>query len=113
MLEKMNHADIELFTSAFLSEYKSPGVNIKLQKKAYNTQYEVIELKRSYKVKIKEKIKRFSNIFSVAEFIFNNTFDQRFVCIANLKLKHLNQLGYSKDLMKKIIGSVYGYQQVL
>lgn len=75
----MNKPRRDDFVNNFMSTYSSPGIGIKERETIYNSFYEITELKNSYKVTVKGKTKRFSNLCFAAEFIFDNTFDQRYV----------------------------------
>lgn len=101
MLYKINQADLEGFVSAFMSNYRSPGLNIKNQIKAYNKPVEIIEFRNSYRVKVNKKIKRFRHLYLAAEFIFLNTYDFSFIYLQDIPYRKLLELGYTERKSKK------------
>lgn len=62
------------FVNYFMSAYFSPGIGIRDYKSAYNTPFEITELRNSYKICVEGVTKRFNNLLFAAEFIFDKTF---------------------------------------
>jgi hypothetical protein len=75
----LNKARKEEFVHAFMHHYSSPGIGIKEKKKVYNSTFEITELRSSYKVTIKGITKRFHSLCFLAEHIFDNCFDVRYI----------------------------------
>lgn len=75
MKQRVNTRRKDMFADEFMLAYKSPGIGIPFIRMAYGQSFELIEMKNSYLVSIRGKVKRYSNLCMVAEFIYEQNFD--------------------------------------
>jgi hypothetical protein len=73
----LNKSNREDFIEAFLTQYKSPGINKSLDGNVYGKEFQLIELKNSYRLIVDDTIKRFGNLVMLAECLFKQTFNPR------------------------------------
>lgn len=69
----------EEFTHAFMNAFRFTNSGKPFIKKAYNKPFTVIETRANYKVTVGGVTKRFSNLCQAGEFIFDKTFDRKYV----------------------------------
>jgi hypothetical protein len=85
------------FIDAFIHGYWNMGIGITEKKTVYNTEFEITELKNSYRVTVKGKTKRFGNLSFVAEFLFDNCYDERYVYWPPVTPAQLNKMAKTMD----------------
>lgn len=98
-MNKPRRAD---FVDSFMASYSSPGIGIKDKRQIYNTYFEMTELKNSYKVTVKGKTKRFSNLCFAAEFIFDQAYDPRYVYYPPLSAFQQKRLDESRERVAQL-----------
>ena len=118
MKKAMNKPDQESFIHAFMSYYKSPGLNIPWLKNAYEKPFTVTELRTSYKVTTSGITKRFTTLYYVAKFIFQHHFNEQHVHYADVPYKRIRSINNSSMYMRKlyagkVVGALLGWKQKL
>lgn len=63
------------FVSLFMSAYQSAGIRVPVIRMAYGKPFEIVEYHRAYKVTANGVTRRYSNLFQVAEFVFDQNYD--------------------------------------
>lgn len=109
MNPRVNAADKDLFVDKFMLLHERRGIGERWADKVYNTEFSFTEFRNTYRVEVKGKSKRFTNLCYAAEFLFDNTFDPFFVHKEPKKNTSANKkLGKAKWTVKK-----YYFQQLI
>lgn len=84
MKKSINSQYRDDFIDKFMHAYKSPGVRVPFIRMAYGKPFELIEYNSAYKVTIRDKTRRYTNLFKVAEFIYDENYDAMHVYVSQL-----------------------------
>lgn len=87
MKKSINSEYRDDFIDKFMKEYKSPGIKVPFIRMAYGKPFELIEYNTAYKVTIDDNTRRFTNLFQVAEFIYDCNYDPMHVYVPVLTEK--------------------------
>ena len=102
MKDIVNKKDKEAFVTKFMQLYISPGLNKPYIRMAYGQRFELTELRNTYRVTIRGITRRYSNLFEVGEFIYNENFNPLFVYMPPLSEKKVAKLQRTKQLLTEI-----------
>ena len=106
------------FTHALMARYKSPGLHIPYPIRAFKQDVSIIEQRSTYRVLIGNKVKRFTTLYCMAEWIFNETFDRRYIrneTLFDIEPCKLSQASkYVKKIyLTKLINALSGWHNKL
>ena len=81
MKKSINSEYRDDFIDKFMHAYSSPGIRVPFIRMAYGKPFELIEYNTAYKVTINGVTRRFTNLFQVAEFIYDENYDPMHVYV--------------------------------
>lgn len=102
MRKSMNKPDMESFIQAFMSYYKSPGINVKWEKMCYEKPFCITELRAAYRVTSGGVTRRFATLYFAAKFLFVNHFSQKHVHYIDVPYRRIKTLQNASLYLRKI-----------
>lgn len=105
MKKSINKEEKHDFAGAFTDAYISAGIRVPYIRMAYGKTFEIIEFKNSYLVTIRGATKRYTTLFQVGEFIYEQNFDRREIYVEPLTPKQLEKRNRKKSYSLQLISS--------